>query len=394
MPPEPQQFRSLEPDSGSFTKLSGRGWGLLVMALLAALAGYMLPESALLHLGLGGLLLLAASRPLARWNLRCLTAGRTTPASAFAGHLFPVTLELHNSRRKLDAIAIDCEDSIGGSAERGLHAGWVKAGSRVKRKFQTRLLRRGVRHRLRTAVESTFPFGLWKVREESRQTLEMTIFPRPIVPRILDDPEFASLLEADEAESIQYDYAGDFHGLREFQPGDRIKHIDWPATARSGKIMVRQYDKRLPSRFLTVFHSFNPGRHRHGEAFESAMEMLCGLLLHLHGQHIPVDLAASFNGWRVVSMGSREEDLQSALRLLAEARRTPEADLSGLRRVLDGVDSSQRVFVLSDVPVKEWEAHLPELPCLVTCLSVSDLRLKQPRIVRRSLPQPEIPAPA
>jgi uncharacterized protein (DUF58 family) len=366
---------------GSHQKLTGRGGFLLVFSLLALALGLTLPEPHAVQLGLLGILLLVIAWPLTRANLRSISSTRVAPESAFAGQSFTLEITVQNDRRKLDAFAIEYEDSISGPSERGLHAAWMRAGGNVQRIFKTRLLRRGLRHRVRGNLASTFPLGLWRAQQEFKDTLEMIIMPRPITPKILDDPEFASLLEADDSESIQLDHAGDFHGLRHFQPGDRVKQIDWPATARSGKIMVRKFDRRLPSRFLIVFHSLvGKTKPAHGEAFEAAMEMLCGLLLGLHERGIPMDLIASFNDWKLQPVGGTAKHLQSGLRLLADARRNPETDFSRLQRVLANVDSSQRVFLLSDVPVKDWESCVPEVPCLVTCLSVSELRVRQPQL--------------
>ena len=384
MPVSQSSLRDRSAERGSSQKLTGRGGFLLLFSLLVITAGFLLPEPHAVHLGLIGIVLLVAAYPLAAWNIRSLSGTRVVPKSAFAGQSFPVEIYLHNKRKKWDAYSIDYEDGVAGPGERGMHASWIRAGGHAERKFQTRLLRRGVKHRLRSSVESTFPMGLWKAREEFREVIEMVVIPRPIAPRILDDPEFVSLLEADDSESIQVDYSGDFHGLRQFQPGDRVKHIDWPATARSGKVMVRKFDRRLPSRFVIVFHSISPlGKTNHGEAFDSAMEMLCGLLLSLNDRGIPIDLVASFNGWKMQPVSGSEKLLQEGMKLLAGARRQPESEFSKLQRMLSNVDSSQRVFVLSDVPVKEWESSLPEMPCLLTCLSVSDLRVKQPRIYNR-----------
>ncbi len=374
-----QRSRSAAPSSQQ--KLTSRGGFLLAFSVLALAVGFTLPEPHAVHLGLLGLILLGISWPLTRRNLQALTSTRNVPESAFAGQAFTLEINLANPRPRWDAFAVEYEDSISGPTEKGLHAAWVRAGGRVQRLFKTRLLRRGITHRLRGSYASTFPLGLWRAQREFREELTMIIMPRPIAPRILDDPEFTSLLEADDSESIQLDYSGDFHGLREFQPGDRVKQIDWPATARSGKIMVRKFDRRLPSRFLIIFHSLvGKSKVAHGEAFEAAMEMLCGLLMGLHERGIPMDLIASFNDWKLQPVGGTAAHLQSGLRLLAEARRTPETDFSRLQQLLGGVDSSQRVFLLSDVPVKDWESSVPEVPCLVTCLSVSELRVRQPQL--------------
>jgi hypothetical protein len=118
------------------------------------------------------------------------------------------------------------------------------------------------------------------------------------------------------------------------------------------------------------------------------MEMLCGLMSFAHDGGVPVDFHAGFNNWKPQKFGTDESDRHRALKMLANARRKPESDLQALQALLANVESSMRIFVLSDVAVREWEHTLPDAGCMVTCLSVSDLRVKQPRIYRRELTQP------
>lgn len=358
-------------------RLTGRGAGLLLLSLGAVIIGAMLPEPLLVQLGLFGIVLLAAAWPVARSNLNGLTLSRSGPESAFAGQLFPYVLTIRNSRR-FDSIGVDVEDGVAGPAERGLHALWLPAGGSVSREFPIRVLRRGTRVRVRSTLISTFPLGLWRTRRELRDTLNMTVYPRPVSPRALPDAQDAALIDAEEAESLRRDWAGDFHGIRQFQPGDRLKLIHWPSTARSREIMVRQFDRRLPEKYSIFFHSIRPGRGESGpDAFESAMELLCGLLVHCRDQAIPLDLTASFLDWRTVHVPNPAH-IEPALEALAAAQRTPESDPSPLLRALSGVEAGSRVFVLSDVPGQEWEDLLPEFPFAVTCLSVAGLRVRQP----------------
>jgi hypothetical protein len=116
--------------------------------------------------------------------------------------------------------------------------------------------------------------------------------------------------------------------------------------------------------------------------FESAMELLCGLMMHCRDHGIPMDLVASFDDWRGRPVATPQQ-MEDALRLLAAARRAGERDPAGLLRALSGVERHTRVFLLSDVPVKDWEPLLPPLPFEVTCLSVSDLRIRRPGLTFR-----------
>jgi uncharacterized protein (DUF58 family) len=362
------------------TRLTGRGAGLLLLSLAVTVTGAVVPEANAVRIGLLGMVLLPLTWPLARRNLKSLRLERRLPETCFAGQLFDMNLDVVNDRPRMDAFAVDVECGIAGPAERGLSAGWVRSGGgMVRRRINTRLLRRGVTHRIRSVLTSAFPLGLWRSQREVRDTLEVTVFPRPVTPRVLEEAVDSAMIDVEEAESAHRDWSGDFHGVRGFQPGDRLKSIHWPSTARSGAMMVRQFDRPLPEKYFVVFHSIFPGRQtgEWGDAFESAMELLCGLVMHCRDHAIPMDLVASFDDWRG-SPVSTPPQIEDTLQLLASARRMGERDAGNLLRSLSGVERHTRVFILSDVPVKEWEPLLPPLPFEVTCLSVSDLRIRRP----------------
>jgi uncharacterized protein (DUF58 family) len=367
------------------TRLTGRGAGLLLLSLVVTATGAFIPEANAVRIGLLGMLLVPLTWPLARRNLKNLRLERRLPESCFAGQLFEMDLNVVNDRARVDAFAVDVQCGIAGPAERGLAASWVRSGGGLSRRhIHTRLLRRGVSHRIRSVLSSTFPLGLWRSRREVRDALEVMVYPRPVTPRVLEDAVDSAMIDVDEAESAHRDWSGDFHGVRSFQPGDRLKSGHWPSTARSGAMMVRQFDRPLPEKYFVVFHSIYPGRQtgEWGDAFESALELLCGLLLHCRDQAIPMDLVASFDDWRGAPV-STPPQIEDTLRLLAAARRSGERDAGNLLRALSGVERHTRVFILSDVPVKEWEPLLPPLSFEVTCLSVSDLRIRRPGMAFR-----------
>ncbi len=377
----PAPARSVRP------RMTSRGGGLLAISVMAVICGFIMLEPRFVHLGLLGLLVLGGSFLWAGCNLCDLAYTRTTPKSAFAGQLFLLKLTVVNNRKRQDAFAVEFEDSVAGPVEKGLHVDWLQAGASTTREMQSRLPRRGMLHRARASFESMFPLGLWKSRIELESILEMAVFPRPVTPKMFEDPDLLTLLEDDDTESALTDWDGDFHGLREFQPGDHMKLIHWPASARSRHLVVRQFDRRLPSRVTIIFHSIRPDlKPQPGSAFESAMELLCGMLLLFRDRGTPMDMIASFNEWQSMPVESQEH-LHAALRTLAMAKRTAERNCNALHAALAGAEVGHRVVVLSDVPLKEWESDMLELPCVTICLSIKEMYIRQPR----KAPQKPIP---
>lgn len=362
------------------TRPTARGLGLLFLSMGLVLLGALLPEPAVVQLGLGGLVMMLMAWPVSARNLTGLTIHRTHPPAAFAGQLFAYTLELEQEKART-SYAVEVEDTVSGPAERGMDAAHVTGGQPAVRRFETRMLRRGPRHRARAILTSSFPLGLWISTREIKESLDMIIYPRPVPPRSLDDAQDSALLDAEEEESIRRDWCGDFHGIRAFQPGDRLKLIHWPATARAGRMMVKLFDQRLPEKYTIVFHSIRPGKETSGpDAFESALELLSGMLVHCRDHSIPLALTASFDRWRTQQIPNGAF-LESALESLAGARRVIDRDPGPLLHALSTAEPGSRIFLVSDVPVREWGHLIPDLPFAITCLGINELRIKRPGIL-------------
>ena len=79
---------------------------------------------------------------------------------------------------------------------------------------------------------------------------------------------------------------------REYRPGDPLRRVNWPATARHGEIMVRQEEQRSNPEARIILDTslsghqpqgelgFDPDR-RHIQAFELAIEMVASVGIHL-----------------------------------------------------------------------------------------------------------------
>ena len=174
--PGPKQ----KPQSG--TRLTGRGGGLLLLSLVVTVTGALIPEPNAVRLGLLGMLLLPATWPFARRNLRSLRVVRRLPETCFAGQLFSMDLELVNDKPRMDSVAVDLDDGIAGPAERGMAARWIRSRTGWKRAAQIRVETATVT----VCVPKRRPIGPWSrstvVAYVARRTIDTTAYE---IPRLM-----------------------------------------------------------------------------------------------------------------------------------------------------------------------------------------------------------------
>ncbi|QAY72129.1 DUF58 domain-containing protein [Agromyces protaetiae] len=67
-----------------------------------------------------------------------------------------------------------------------------------------------------------------------------------------------------------------FHGVREYLRGDSQRHVHWKATARTGKMMVRQYEESRHAR-IAVLLDVDRAEFEHDDEFETAVSAAASL---------------------------------------------------------------------------------------------------------------------
>lgn len=78
------------------------------------------------------------------------------------------------------------------------------------------------------------------------------------------------------ASSVVVDSDISFHAIREYQAGDSQRHINWKSTAKTGTLMVRQFEETRRSRLALVLAT-NPDEFASDDEFELAISALGSL---------------------------------------------------------------------------------------------------------------------
>ena len=189
-------------------------------------AGWVLVIAALLL----GILVAGIALPLG--SVRGIEVARHAPRRASAGHKVPVTLSVTNTAQRTRGLFRVNDDFCG--------PGWavvdlVSPGQTRNYLGAREGVRRGVYTHGTVTLETGAPFNVLRVRKTAVVESPIVIYPKTyeVPSHTLRGP---SGWHAPAA-------VGDVSSVRDYKPGDPLRHIHWRSVARRGKLMVREFDR-------------------------------------------------------------------------------------------------------------------------------------------------------
>ena len=200
--------------------------GLLVLALLDAFAGLRLPAPTLVRRVPGSLALGVRSEV----RLRVANAAGMRVRFELHDH-HPATFEAEGLPRRLDL-------------ER---AQWTEVA------YQVRPVARGETQFGAAEVRLFSPLGLWQISRRTGASSLVRVYPnfRALAKYTL----LATDNRLSQIGVLQVRRRGEgmeFHQLREYRQGDAQRAIDWKATARTARLIAREYEEEKDQRVLLV----------------------------------------------------------------------------------------------------------------------------------------------
>jgi uncharacterized protein (DUF58 family) len=146
------------------------------------------------------------------------------------------------------------------------------------------------------------PFGLVSAGRRVLGTEQVIVYPR--VHDIVAPPDIGGLdLDRDHpAVRPRVESSGDFMTLREYAPGDDLRHVHWRSTARRGHLMMRQNETRRRAPVLLML-DVRPATHDRA-SFERGVEAVASIATALDRAGRPFEVAWS-TGMNVGAPGRR-----------------------------------------------------------------------------------------
>lgn len=267
----------------------------------------------------------------ARASLRDLVVSARFPDHIFAGEPAPVIVTLRNTKRLLPSFSIlieargPTEPPPGTRKKRRARLRFTKrtlayfmyvphraaAEQRVEQLFE----KRG--HVLITGFElsTRFPFGFFRRRRRLRaRDVDIIVYPKP---KPASDELHLLPMNAGRLASHRRGAGHDLLALRDYQPQDDLRHIDWKATARSRQLTVREFTAE-DERRVTIALDTRPGdgadENAFMQRFERGVTIAASLVAHFIEERAEVRLMLGADAGRY---GSHTEHLYDCLKRLA-----------------------------------------------------------------------------
>jgi uncharacterized protein (DUF58 family) len=213
-------------------------------------------------LGTGALLVIVGSTAQAGWlfvlaagvtgpifasallapRLRSCRPVRTPPQRASVGETLSTVLAVHNGgRRYLPLVRL--EDDFPATDGMAVLCDGIAAGATAETKVEAVATRRGRHESGPMTMWSSWPFGLVR----SSRTIEVGS-PIVVTPRWVELAAFSPLDLATTTMTHPRapDRAGsgdEFLGVREYRAGDDARRVHWRSSARTGRLIVREYEE-------------------------------------------------------------------------------------------------------------------------------------------------------
>jgi uncharacterized protein (DUF58 family) len=197
------------------------------------------------------------------WLASRLSLGGITVSVRFPEHNFvddavPFDVTVINRRRLFPAFSLAMAMSELGLSRRPseltelAYFPIVPAGSQARMRIERSFAKRGVYPMRGFVIGTKFPFGFIEQRRFIETSREIAIYPQP---QPLDDFFQHIPLNQGRVESRLKGSGSDLYAIRQYLSSDHHHHINWKATAKTARLMVREFTRDDDWRVTIAFDS-------------------------------------------------------------------------------------------------------------------------------------------
>jgi uncharacterized protein (DUF58 family) len=267
----------------------------------------------------------------ARASLRDIVVSARFPDHILAGEPSPVIVTLQNKKRFLPTFSVLVEargpTNKGELNKRGkptrlryskralAYFMYVPHRAGAEQRVEQTFQKRG--HVLITGFElsTRFPFAFFRRRRRLRaRDVDIIVYPKP---EPASDELHLLPMNAGRLASLRRGAGHELLSLRDYQPQDDLRHMDWKATARARRLVVREFtaeDERRITIALDTGTRDKADKDGFNERFEHGVTLAASLVAHFVEERAEVRLVLGTEEGRY---GVGREHLYDCLRRLA-----------------------------------------------------------------------------
>jgi uncharacterized protein (DUF58 family) len=270
------------------------------------------------------------------------------PEHIFAEQPVLAELELRNEKQAWPSFSLlvvgETKKSAAQVLTRPVYFPYIPRQSAARQKVELTFPRRGIYCQDAFGIRTRFPFGFFEKTRTVDSNIEITIY-----PRVQPADQFYEVLPLLSGEMASY-FRGrghELHSLRNYQPNDSARFVDWKVTAKTGRVMVREFAREDERRVMLVLDPFigpppkdsGPlAESEHAERFERAVSMAACIAWHFH----EINSVMQFRTDRFSTpMATANEIIYDTLRQLALVE--PDSSAKG-GTFLNALASEQEIF--------------------------------------------------
>lgn len=304
------------PRSLSFTGEGKLFMGILFLVAIAAIN----TGNNLLYLLIATLLsLIVISGIMSESVLAKLNARRVSfPHRAFKGSSLAAGIEITNNKGVFPSFSFNVRESPAPDvASTPAYVLKLKAGGTVVMTSTYMFTRRGQFTLRGIKVSTRFPFGLFIKGKEEETEDRVLVYPavRPVKAAALS--RFVSDTHGETSSAGKGD-GTELYGLRDYTPDDDSRRIHWRSAARTGRLLVKEYENETEK---TVFVVFDNTGGADEAVFEELVDEAASLAAHFIRRDYAVGLMTLDREIRPACGKEQLERILHALALIGPSER-------------------------------------------------------------------------
>ncbi len=236
--------------------------------------------------------------------------------------------------------------------------------------------RRGVLRFDCVAVACPDPFGLFRTFVRVPLPQSLLILPKRYFVPPLALPGQLKYQQGGVALAASVGESEEFVALRDYRPGDALRHIHWPSWAKTGKPIVKEFQDEFFTRHALILDTFLPVAA--SAVFEEAVSVAASLACTVQAQESLLDLMFVGPQAYCFTMGRGVGHLEQLLEILASVQPCRDREFNSLLQLVlqhaGELSGCLCVFVDWDKPRQEFIRHLREMgvPLMVLVVTTSN----------------------